>query len=191
MQIFETKFENRRKETVRVWEQGRVMLTIKPGEVRHVESTSPFTTYAPWKAITFSGEDKIHFSDNPDFTFPWPGKLRLEAVNLDGAEVERMNFGTSQYYDLYKGIPRFIPIDYDNINWYWIEKVEKKFRVESSRQGDHIVKLRILHLEKTLRSRKEVKAIEARLVAEAQERAKKETERSFPRLDEEGKGDGR
>jgi hypothetical protein len=176
--LFKTRLENKREIPVIVEEYGRILLKIGPGEVRNIESRSPMTSYAPWSEIVFSGTDKISFTENKEWEFPWPEMLMLTVLNVDGQACEGLYFG-GKLYDCYRGIPRFVPISYADKNFYFVERLEKRLVERKVKDGDFLVKKMVLENIKTLRSKREIKEIEKKVLAEAAERAEKETKRRF------------
>jgi len=76
--------------------------------------------------------------------------LMLEAVNVDGTATEGLQVG-GQVYQLYKNIPRFVPIDHRDTVWCFVEKVERKLVEHKEKSGDYFVKKMVLEDVKTLR----------------------------------------
>jgi hypothetical protein len=178
--IFETRFVNKRDSAVRVFEYGRELIRLQPGEARHVESRSPKTSWARWSVVKFSGDDKVSFDENKDWQWPWPGQLKLEFVNLDGTATEGL-LVAGQIYHSEKNIPRLIPISPRDTSWCFIQKIERRLVEHRVREGDFIIKKKILEDVKTPRSRKECRAIEKQLEDAAVEKARQEIQRQFPK----------
>jgi hypothetical protein len=180
--IFETRFVNKRDSAVRVFEYGRELIRLQPGEARHVESRSPKTSWARWSVVKFSGDDKVSFDENKDWRWPWPDKLMLEFVNIDGTASEGLMIA-GQVYQSDKNIPKLIPISPRDTSWCFIQKIERKLVEHKIREGDYYIKKKILEDVKTLRSRKECRDIEKQLLLEVTEKAKAEMKRNFPKAE--------
>jgi hypothetical protein len=181
---YETEFVNKRKEQVTVMENGRVLLTLQPGESKFIESFDPKTSYSPWYRLTFKDEGVVKLEENRAWKFPYPGQLRLTAINEDGVICEGLRIDQT-LYDCYLQIPRYIPVDYRS-PWAFFEKVRYVQQEEKVKDGDYFRTVKKLEWIKERRNRKEIKDIEKRLVEEAIERAKAETEKGFLKLDEAG-----
>jgi hypothetical protein len=175
-QIFETGFENKRDKAVHISEYDRLLVVVEPGETRHVESRNAMTTYAPWSRLVFSGKDKIHFTENKQWKFPFPDMLMLEVVNTDGALSESLRFG-NKFYSLYRHIPRFIPVSYDDMVWCFVARLEKKLVGKKIKEGDYFIKKTVAEYVKTLRSKKEIASIEQKLFAKKADKQKADMEK--------------
>jgi hypothetical protein len=180
MDYFETEFRNSRSTVVDVFECGRVLLTLQPGESKFVESRDPKTSYAPWYRIAFANGDKIRLEENRSWRWQtaYPGLLMLEVLNVDGCGVEGF-YVDQKCWDCYKGIPRYIPVSLRDTNWCFVAKIERRLVEHKERDGDYIVRKNVLEDVKTMRSKKEIREIEKQLLNEAAERAKQEMERRF------------
>lgn len=178
--LYETEFVNRRSSTVEVLEGGRVLLTLQPGERKFVESRDPGTSYAAWRKVVYT-KGGVDVQENRDWRFPLPeGWLRLTIVNVDGAPSETFYVGAMEPVQCYRGIPRFVAVDYHDSNWALIERVELRLVEHREREGDYVVTRRRLERIITPRSKREVREIQRRLLAEATEKARRDLERRFP-----------
>lgn len=180
---FETEFKNKRKENVHVHEGGKILCIVPPGESRFVESFDPRTSYARWFRVVFSGDDKISFDENHTWRWPYPGMLRLEALNIDGPPTESFSVAGT-FWQCYKGVPRYVPIDVHDTAWAFIARLEWRLVEHKVKDGDYIIKKNVLEMVKTERSRKEIKNIEKQLLDEAIAKTKREMERHFPKPEE-------
>ena len=178
--IFETRFVNKRDSAVRVFEYGRELIRLQPGEARHVESRSPKTSWARWSVVKFSGDDKVSFDENKDWRWPWPDKLMLEFVNIDGTASEGLMIA-GQVYQSDKNIPKLIPISPRDTSWCFIQKIERRLVEHRVREGDFIIKKKVLEDVKFMRSRKECRDLQKQLEDAAVEKARREVQARFPK----------
>jgi len=178
--IYETRFVNKRKIAIDIFEYGNVLLILQPGEARHVESRSPKTSWARWSQVTFSKEDKVSFDENREWRWPYPDMLMLEFLNVDGTAREGLRVG-GEIYHSDKGVPKLIPIPPSDTNWCFIEKIERKFVEHKIKEGDFLIKKKVLEDVKILRSKKEIEAIKRKLEEAAVLRARQDIQRQFPK----------
>ena len=185
MQYFETKFENRSGGTQDVLEDGKTLVLLQPGDKKMVESQDPSTSYAAYSRITYEKDGTVTLHENRDWRFPLPeGMLMLEIFNRDGSPAETFYpspGGTAQPIIAYKGIPRFCCVDIHNAQWASVARLEIKLVEHTEHQGDLVVRKKVLEHVRTPRSKSEIKAIEKRLLAEYEQKAKDEMKRLFPR----------
>jgi len=182
MQVFETKFVNKRSTSVDVFEYGKLLTRIEPGETRHVESRSPKTSWARWSVVKFSGDDKVSFDENKNWEWPYPGMLALEALNIDGKMTESFPVA-GEYYHCYRGIPKLVPVDIHDTAWAFVARLEWRLVEHKVKDGDYIVKKNVLEMVKTMRSKKEVRDLQKQLLLEVSEKAKEEMKRHFPKAE--------
>jgi hypothetical protein len=172
--LFETALENRKSVPVRVQEYGRPFLTIEPGETRCVESRSALTSYARWNRIVFAGKT-IRFTENPAWKFPFQDKLMLEVLNSCGPTGESIRIG-GKFYPAEIGIPIFVPVEHDDLQWAFVARLEKKLVEKREKQGDYFIKKIIPEWTKQLRSKREIAAIEKQLFSKRAEKLAKDQE---------------
>jgi len=181
--IFDTRFVNKRDSVVRIFEYGKELVRLEPGETRHVESRSPKTSYARWSELVFKDQGRVSLTENKAWEWPYPDMLMLEFLNLDGTATEGL-LVAGQIYHSEKNIPRLIPVSPSDTNWCFIQKIERKLVEHKIREGDYYIKKKILEDVKTLRSRKECRDIEKQLLLEVSEKAKAEMKRHFPKSEQ-------
>jgi hypothetical protein len=179
---YETKFVNNRPDPVRVLEYGRLLLFLQPYETRHVESRSPLTSYAPFAKVVFQPGDKVFVHANKEWTWPFPDQLCLEVLNVDGSANESLRIGTA-YHALYKGIPRMVPVSFQDKTWAFVEKVEIKLVEKKVKEGDFFVKTQVLEKVLTLRPEKEAKLIREKMLAALDEKQAKDRAKEAEKID--------
>jgi len=177
--VFETRFVNKRRIAIDVFEYGQTLVTLQPGEARHVESRSAKTSFARWTKVTFK-EGKVDFDENSQWAWPWPDMLMLEFLNVDGTARESIQIA-GEFYKSDKGIPKLIPISPRDTSWCFIQKIERKLVEHKIKEGDYIVKKKILEDVKTMRSKKECKDIERKLEEAAVLKARQAIRQQFPK----------
>ena len=180
MEYWETEFVNKRKSPVDVQEDGRTLLTLQPGEAKFMESQSAFTSYAAWYKIVFK-DDKVDLHENKAWSAEraWPGQLVLTILNSAGAPCENFYVG-GVLQNCYQGIPKFIPVTFDDAEWNFVARMEIKMVEHTEHQGDYIIRKNVVEKVKTMRSKSEIKAIEKRLYDKAMMAVKLDLKRRFP-----------
>jgi len=173
LQYYETKFENKSISTVVIDEDGRELLRLEPGWRKMVESQSPLTSYAAWSKIVYEKDGTVKLTENPDWKWPGPpDQLMLTIINRDGAGSEMFHVSGGEPVICYKGIPRMVAIPYWDAAWRYVEKLEIKNVDSIEHSGDFIVKKKTLQYIKTMRSKKEIAAIDKHLIDDAIAQAK-------------------
>ncbi len=182
MQYWETKFRNERTSSVEVLESGgKVLLELQPGQTKFVESRDPSTSYAPWDEVTFKDDGSVKLHENRAWRWPGPpDKLMLTILNRDGANSELFYVGAAEPVHCFKGIPRYVAIDIHDTPWSSVERLEIKLVEHKAKEGDFLVKKNVLEHVRTLRSKKEIRAIEQQLLDEATAKAKADLAKRFP-----------
>jgi len=181
---YQCEFVNHRSGPVNVYEFGRTMLTLAPGDERTVEMFDAGVTYAPFKRIEFK-EDRVEIKRNPDWEPPWKDEFLTEFVNEDGSEIEALYLGTDgplgQATMFYRGIPRILPVPvnhafarFKRVTW----KVVREKVPDSSNPGFLTWNTR-LEMVKEERSKDELDRLEAAIKREAREKAEREIEKAL------------
>ena len=182
MEYWETKFRNERKSTVEVMEDaGQTLLTLEPGQTKFVESKDTSTSYAAFDEVVFKENGEVRLHENRAWRFPNPNNLlMLTIINVDGANCEGFYLSGGVLVHCYRGIPRYVGVQYSDPVWAQVERVERRLVEHRVKDGDYIVKKNVLEDIRTMRSKKECKAVQDRLLAEATEKARAELRRQFP-----------
>jgi len=180
--VYETRFTNKRDSAVRVFEYGKELVRLEPGEARHVESRSPKTSFSRWSELVFKDQGRVSLTENKSWEWPYPDMLMLEFLNIDGTATEGIQVA-GQIYHSEKNIPRLIPISPRDTSWCFIQKIERRLVEHKIKEGDYYIKKLILEDVKTLRSKKECKEIERKLEEAAVLKARQEIQRQFPKAE--------
>jgi len=180
--VYETRFTNKRDSAVRVFEYGKELVRLEPGEARHVESRSPKTSFSRWSELAFKDQGRVSLTENKSWEWPYPDMLMLEFLNIDGTATEGIQVA-GQIYHSEKNIPRLIPISPRDTSWCFIQKIERRLVEHKIKEGDYYIKKLILEDVKTLRSKKECKEIERKLEEAAVLKARQEIQRQFPKAE--------
>jgi hypothetical protein len=185
MLYWETKFRNERRSAVDVLEGGgRTLLTLEPGQTKFVESKDAATSYAAFDEVVFKENGEVKLHENRAWRWPNPnGLLMLTIINRDGAQCECFRIGGDPVH-AFKGIPKFVGVDIHDTAWAQVERLEVMNVEKKIREGDYIVKRTTLEHVKTMRSKKEIRAIQERLLAEAAANAQQELRRMFQRMEQ-------
>lgn len=141
METFETLFENARREPVTVFEGNQPLTVLYPGRSKMVESASPFTLYARWSRVTFKPDCEIEYTPRPGFAEPNRGRWVIEALNIDGAEVESRKIGGGTWW-LPRGIPVLVTVHAEDPEAIYARlRIEKSFEwVEPSNFPGYVFK---------------------------------------------------
>jgi hypothetical protein len=100
-----TKFWNKRRKPVNVWERGGVLITLAPNAIQGIESVSPYSSYARWDEVIYEDPEQVQLHVRDGWIEPQQGRWIIEFVNIDGAEIEkRVIEGTTMF------LPKLIPI---------------------------------------------------------------------------------
>jgi len=180
MEYYETEFVNKRKSSVDVLEDGKTLLMLAPGQSKFVESRDAGTSYAPFLKVVFKEDGSVKLDENHAWKFPNPnGRLMLTIHNINGNETESFYVG-GELHRCYKGIPKFIPVSFDDAAWAFVEKMEIRNVEHKDKQGDYIVRKTTVEKVMTMRSKKEIASIEKRLYDKAMMVVKLDLKRRFP-----------
>lgn len=174
---YKCEFVNHRSTPVNVYEYGKTLLILAPGDERTVEMYDPNVTYAPFKRIEFK-EDGVEIKKNPDWEPPKDAFL-TEFDNQEGSEIEALYLGTDgplgQATMCYKGIPRIVPVPinhalarFKKVTW----KIVREKVPDSSNPGFLTWSTR-LEMIKEERSKDELDRLEAAIKREAREQAER------------------
>ena len=186
MQYYETHFENRTKGTIVINEDGRELIRLEPGQKKIVESRDPSTSYAAWSRIVYQKDGTVSLKENHAWKFPLQaGRLMLTILNIDGAGTEQFYTAGNTFEPVlcYKGVPRFVAVDIHDPTWAFISRMEIKNVEHKERDGDYFKTRTVVEKVRTLRSQKEIAAIEKLLIDEAVTRAKQDFKRRFPQAE--------
>jgi len=126
METFETIFENARQEPVTVFDGPHPLLVLFPGRSKPAESASPVTLYARWSRLTFLPGDEIEFTLRPGFEEPDRGRWVVEALNVEGRDIEQRAIGGRNHW-LPRKIPVLIPVSPEDP-----EAVYRALRIEQT-----------------------------------------------------------
>lgn len=185
-QIYQTLFVNKRKVPVRILEQGRVFCTLPPGREFEVEAFSPLTSYARFSQVTYLEGEKVEVKVNSDWKMPEPWKdlYVVEALNIDGSEVETIYPTTvgNPGVQCYRGIPRMFAVGIDSplvcfkrIEWKYVKE-----RKRNPENPDYLIWTTSLQMVKEERGKDKLNKIEAEIKARSKKRRDKEAN-SAPR----------
>jgi hypothetical protein len=131
---FETVFENKREEPVKVFsDSGRPFFPVGPRGSTLLEAYDPKVMYARYKKITFKKDGGIDLDENGRWKNPFP--LSIELRNEDGAPIEAVQLG-GQSINVVRGIPRFAAVHADEADARYKSFTWKRVKVkEEDRSG--------------------------------------------------------
>lgn len=85
-----TKFLNRTKEPVKLWDGPEVIVRVPPGEISELHAASLLALYARWDEIVFHSDGRVDLHERKDWVEPDRGRWVVKIINIDGAECEEV-----------------------------------------------------------------------------------------------------
>jgi hypothetical protein len=146
MGTFETVFNNRRLEPVRLYSKsGDVLYVVKPGAQASIAFVDPTELYARWSEITFLPYRDgawIEFKKRPGWVESGDSEWKTWFLNAEGDDLEPMFFDNRVWY-FPRSIPVLVPISDVMDNWALAESVELRVtqaREKSPESPDYFVR---------------------------------------------------
>jgi hypothetical protein len=178
MTMYPTTFVNKRSGRVRVYDGGKMICVVEPGEEKTEISSSPHTVYARYSRITYMPGERVEVKPNKDWECPHKG-LTIELVNIDGQDEESF-YINGDFATAYRGVPTIIPVDphdplarFSKIIW------EKKPVQFEARGTDYLMEIEKVVKTKVPRPDKEWAVIQTQLKAEAETEHLRDMARKF------------
>jgi hypothetical protein len=143
---------------------GTPLETIQPGQVAELVSVTPYSTYARWSKIIIT-DDKPKLTLREGWKEPSHGLWEIEMLNVDGKPLEARQVDGAAVF-LPRGIPVIVGINSLSEPLIWYSRLEVRWklrRVKHPHFPNYYSRERYVGDELTLRSEKELKAIEAEM----------------------------
>lgn len=180
--LYRIEFENQRSVPVRVEENGRLMLTLQPGQTATIEAWDPSVMYAPFRKVTYKRDGSVSVRENPDWTSPTAAdRWTIDLLNEDADTLQSIRVG-GQLVELYRGIPRTVPLEiHDPLIWYKrIAFVDEDEVVPHPRNPNYVQRTRQLKMKRTPRSKRDLRKIKEQRAEAERQRVERVIAREVP-----------